>query len=84
MNFNFKNIYDFKDIEEEEKPLINQDLLNTYGFKFLDTNSTLFNNILNWAIMNTCDYKNILFVIARNILNNKDKYSEYIKIEWEL
>ena len=73
--FDVRNIFDYSDIDETDRINMNSFFKSNYGFYFKDANSKLFSNILKVAVMATSEVNSIIIFVGRNVLANKDKYS---------
>ena len=76
--FDVRNIFDYSDIDETDRINMNSFFKSNYGFYFKDANSKLFSNILKVAVMATSEVNSIIIFVGRNVLANKDKYSNEV------
>lgn len=76
--FNVNQIFDYSDIEDTDRMNMNSFFKSNYGFYFKDINSDLFSNILKVAVMATSKVTDIIIFVGRNVMANKDKYSNEV------
>lgn len=76
--FDVNNIFDYSDIDDTDRINMNSFFKSNYGFYFKDVNSNLFSNILKVAVMATSKVNDIIIFVGRNVLANKDKYSNEV------
>ena len=76
--FDVRHIFDYADIDETDRINMNSFFKSNYGFYFKDANSKLFSNILKVAVMATSEVNSIIIFVGRNVLANKDKYSNEV------
>lgn len=76
--FDVSNIFDYSDIDDTDRINMNSFFKSNYGFYFKDVNSDLFSNILKVAVMATSEVNSIIIFVGRNVMANKDKYSNEV------